>query len=165
MSTLHEIKASPDGTVFRSIGPMDIFSQTKPKPNKNGEIFNRVACGDQFHHMSIVLKGAMAMREFIFPKDENDENLPIIGLTLTGIFVKSDWNGTQLNCDTLDKVKESKSFKENDVMGKKPHISIIEAMNAGLKAADYVIKKDRPELASAAFEVAARALLDGISVK
>jgi len=28
-----------------------------------------------------------------------------------------------------------------------------------------VTKKDRPELASAAFEVAARALLDGISIK
>ena len=87
------------------------------------------------------------------------------GIVLTGNFTKADWNGTQLNCESMDTPEGATVFDESDVVGKKPHISIIEAMNAGLKAADYVIKKDRPELASAAFEVAARALLDGISVK
>lgn len=156
MSTLHEIKASPDGTVFRSIGPLDIFSQARPKENKNGEPFSRVSCGDQFNNMSIVLKGKMAMCCL----DDTAK-----GIVLTGNFTKADWNGTQLNCESMDTPEGATVFEESDVVGKKPHISIIEAINAGLKAADYVTKKDRPELASAAFEVAARALLDGISIK
>ena len=156
MSTLHEIKSQPDGTVFRTIGPMDIFSQSPPKENKNGELYSRISAGNQFDNITIFLKGKMAMCRF-------PDNLK--GVVLTGNFVKNDWNGTLLNCEEMEMPEGSTTCVEQDVIAKKPSPTLIGAMNAGIKGSEYVTKQAHPELAVAAFEVAAKAFLEGVPVK
>lgn len=157
MPTPHEICAKPDGTVFRSIGPLDIFTQSNPRENKAGELYSRVSVGDKFNNITIFLKGKVGM--CCLPERAQ-------GITLTGTFTKSDWNGVTLNCEDMDIPEGSSVYEKGDVIGKKPDLTIKEALDVGMKAAEYMTAKmKKPELASAAFQVAAKAYLENIPVK
>lgn len=156
-STLHEVCSKPDGSTFSSIGPLNILSQFNPKENKNGEPFGRVIVGDGFKTLTIFLKGDAAMC-CLPPRAE--------GVVLSGNFTKGTFNGDCLDCMTLDPPEGSTVYEPEELIGRKPNLTIKEALDVGMKAAEYMsVKMGKPELASAAFQVAAKAYLEHIPVK
>ena len=83
-------------------------------------------------------------------------------LTLRGKFTKSTFNGAaSLNCDELSKPEGAVAVKPEDIQKPVEKANIKECLETGIRAADYMIRKERPELAEVAFTFAANAMLQG----
>ena len=83
-------------------------------------------------------------------------------LTLRGRFTKNTFNGSaSLNCDELLKPEGAVAVNPEDIQKPVEKPNVKECLDAGLRAADYMINKGRVELAEAAFTFAANAMLQG----
>lgn len=84
-------------------------------------------------------------------------------VTLKGKFTKNTYNGAaSLNCEDLQKPEGAVPIRQEDVQGPMGKPTIKQCVDAGLRAADYMIRKERPELAEAAFTFGANACLQGL---
>lgn len=152
MATIHQVASAKDGETFISIGPVIVHKQFNPKTSKNNKLYS-----------SVVLK-AGSDEIFMMLWDQAAEwKLPLSeSLTLRGKFTKSTFNGAaSLNCDELSKPEGAVAVKPEDIQKPVEKASIKECLETGIRAADYMIRKERPELAEVAFTFAANAMLQG----
>lgn len=82
-------------------------------------------------------------------------------ITIRGNFTKSPFNNGSINCDNLSIPAEWVKWPEPTSAITTSQSGIKECLDTGLRAADYMIDKKRPELAEAAFSFAANARLQG----
>lgn len=151
-STLHQITTARDGEIFISIGPVTIHKQYDPKTSKNNKLFSGVVLRVGSDEMRLTLWEQAA--EWKLPLGET--------LVLKGRFIKNTFNGAaSLNCDELSKPENAVQVKPEDIQRPLEKPSIKECIETGLRAADYMIRKERPELAEAAFSFAANARFQG----
>jgi len=152
MATLHQIATARDGETFISIGPVTVHKQYDPKTSKNNKLFSSVILkvgGDELR-MTLWEQAA----EWKLPLGET--------LTLKGRFTKNTFNGNaSLNCDELSKPEGAVAVKPEDIQRPFEKPTIKECIKVGLRATEYMILKERPELAEAAFSFAANAALQG----
>ena len=150
--TLHEITNAKDGESFISVGPVVVAKQLPPKTAKNGQLYCSCFLKNGASDMMLQLwQGAAGWK---LPLD--------VPITLRGKFTKGSYNGgVTIRCEELSKPEGAEQFKPEDVQAAVAKATVRECIDAGLRAADYVERKNKPELASAAFTFAAQALLDG----
>jgi hypothetical protein len=141
-----------DGESFISVENVVVARQLAPKLAKNGKLY----CGCFLKNGStdVMLQlwdGAAGWK------------LPVeTTITLRGKFSKGSYNGgVTIKCDELNKPEGAEEFKQEEIQTPIAKPGIRECIDAGLRAVDYVERKNKPELASAAFSFAAQALLDG----
>jgi|688.fasta_scaffold02313_30 hypothetical protein len=152
MSTLHQVASAKDGETFISIGPVTIHKQFNPKTAKNNKIFSSVVLKSGSDEMFMTMWETAA--EWKLPLGET--------LTLRGRFTKNTFNGSaSLNCDELSKPEGAVAVKPEDIQKPVEKPTIKECLETGIRAADYMIRKERPELAEVAFTFAANAMLQG----
>lgn len=153
MASIHEISSAKDGDSFISLGPVTVVRQTNPKTSKNGKLYSTVFLKNAASDLALMLWDQAA--EWKLPQGD-----PI---TLRGKFVKNTYNGSaNLNCDELTKPEGAVQVKAEDIQRPIEKPSLKECLDTGIRAADYVIRKERPELAEQAFAFAANARLQGI---
>ena len=89
--------------------------------------------------------------------------LPLdVPITLRGKFSKGSYNGgSTIRCEELSKPEGAEEFKAEEIQAPLEKPSVRAAIDAGLRAADYVARKEKPELSGSAFSFAAQAFLDG----
>lgn len=156
MSTLHEVSSAKDGESFISLGPVTVIRQTNPKTSKNNKIYSTAFLKNAGSDVSLMLWDGAA--EWKLP-----QNTPI---TLRGKFVKTTYQGSaSLNCDELVKPEGAVPVKPEDIQKPVEKPSIKECIDTGIRAADYMVKKDRPELAGEAFTFAANARMNGLKIE
>jgi hypothetical protein len=152
--TLHEINSAKDGESFISVGPVVVAKQLAPKTAKNGKLYCSCFLKNGASDMMLQLwDGAAGWK---LPLDT-----PI---TLRGKFSKSTFGTppkTSIRCDELSKPEGAEEFKAEEIQAPLEKPSVRAAIDAGLRAADYVARKEKPELSGAAFSFAAQAFLDG----
>ena len=151
MATLHEVSSAKVGDSFISVGPVVVSKQLSPFTAKNGKLYSTVFLKNGASDMGLGLwDGAAGWK------------LPIgTELTLRGKFVKSAYKGGSLDCSELSKPEGAEQFKPEDIQAPVEKPSVKACIDAGLRAADYVERKGKPEFASAAFSFAAQSLLEG----
>jgi hypothetical protein len=154
MSSIHEILTGNEGAPIISIGPVEVVRQNAPKTSKNGKLYSTAFLKNGGTDVMLQLwDGAAGWK---LPLDT-----PI---TLRGKFSKSTF-GTppraSVRCDELSKPEGAEEFKAEEIQAPLEKPSVRAAIDAGLRAADYVARKEKPELSGAAFSFAAQAFLDG----
>ena len=81
--------------------------------------------------------------------------LPLAEVELRGKFVRDDFGGkVSLKCEDLTPPEGSVEFPPEEIQGEvgKPVLpKVQDCLDAGLRCADYMLRKERPELAAAAF--------------
>jgi hypothetical protein len=152
MSTLHEISSMKDGEGFISVGPVVVAKQLNPKTAKNGKMYCSCFLKNGASDMMLQLwDGAAGWK---LPLD--------VPVTLRGKFSKGSFNnGPTIRCEELSKPEGAEPFKPEEVQAAVGKPSVRECIDAGIRAADYCVRKNAPDCASAAFAFAAQALLDG----
>jgi len=145
-----------DGEGFISVGPVTVAKQLQPKIAKNGK-----------HYCTAFLKNGASDVMLNLWDGAAGWKLPLdTPITLRGKFSKGIYNGTfAIKCEDLSKPEGAEEFKPEDVQAPIAKPSVRDAIDAGLRAADYVERKDKSNLASAAFAFAAQAFLDGYSLQ
>jgi hypothetical protein len=153
MASLHQVVSAKDGESFMSIGPLTIHKQIPPKVAKNKKLFS-----------SIILKSAGNEVFMTVWGDSAKWKVPLGEFTLRGKFTKAEYpkGSACLQCDELVPPEGSVEFDKSEVINDR--ITIKDCLDAGLRAADYIIRKDRPEFASEAFSFASNALLNGAQI-
>jgi hypothetical protein len=152
MATIHEVTSARDGESFIALGPVKVVRQTNPKLSKNNKLYSTVILQNAASEVVLLLWERAA--EWKLPIGET--------LTLRGKFNKSSYNGSaSLNCDELSKPEGAMQVQPEDVQKAVEKPGIKECLDCGIRAADYVIRKERFELAEAAFAFAANARLQG----
>lgn len=154
MPSLHQVVSAKDGESFMSIGPLTIHKQFPPKVAKNNKLFS-----------SIILKSAGNEIFMMVWGDSAKWKVPLGEFTLRGKFTKSEYpKGTPcLQCDELVPPEGSTEFEKSEILNDRPTMK--DCLDAGLRAADYMVRKERPELASVAFSFASNALLQGVRLE
>jgi hypothetical protein len=152
MATIHEISSAKDGASFISLGPVEVIRQTNPKTSKNSKLYSTAFLKNSSSDVILMLWDQAAQWK-----------LPIgVALTLRGKFTKTTFNGqASVNCDELSKPEGAVEVKPEDIQKPIEKPTIKECIKVGLRAAEYMILKERPELAEAAFSFAANATLQG----
>ena len=88
--------------------------------------------------------------------------LPSGELTLRGKFTKEDYQGKpSLRCEELTPPEGATEFAESEIVAAVAKPSVKDCLDAGVRCADYMVTKKRPELAQVAFTFGANALLNG----
>jgi len=153
--TLHEITSLAEGAGFISIGPVTAVRQMRPKIAKNDRPFSTVFLKNG--------AGDIAMQLW---DDASKWKLPLdVPLMLRGKFSKSNYGGCSIRSEELSEPEGATLFGPEDVEAKKDKPNVRAAIDAGIRAADYLVKNKRPELAPSAFRFAAQAFLDGHSLE
>ena len=131
---------------------MSVHRQFPPKVAKNDKKFSTVILKTSSNEMMLTVWGEAAMWR-----------LPLgVELTLRGDFSKKTYNGAAgINCEKLTQPEGAVPFEETEVQGQVEKPSVRAAIDAGLRAVDYVTRKDKPDLGPAAFAFAAQAFLAG----
>jgi len=150
--TLHEINSAKDGESFISVGPVVVAKQLRPKTAKNGQLYCSCFLKNGASDMMLQLwDGAAGWK---LPLDT-----PI---TLRGKFSKGSYNGgTTIRCEELSKPEGAEEFKAEDIQAPIEKPNVRAAIDAGIRAADYVRRREWVDLQAAAFSFAAQAFLDG----
>lgn len=92
--------------------------------------------------------------------------LPLnLELTLRGKLTRENYRGGSLRCEELTPPDGATEWPVGDIKAADSKPKLQECIDAGLRAADYLIRKQRPELAEAAFSFAANALLQGVQLE
>lgn len=155
MATISEVSSLPNGKDFTLLEGVSVFSQSTPRYAKNKKPYCILNLGNKFVTASMMMWDESAKWKLPLNKE----------LSLKGKFSKRTYQGNlSLDCNDLIKPEGAVEFKTEE-FGELPKLlTIKEAMDVGLRAADYMKKADRSEFASEAFTVAATAYLNGISV-
>jgi hypothetical protein len=155
MATISEISNAENGKEFTIIENVQILSQSKPRFSKKKEPYCIITLGNKFVTVTTMLWNDCAKWKLPLNKE----------IALKGRFIKKMYQGNvSLDCNALTKPDGAVEFKEEEFGEKPKTLTIKEAMDVGLRAADYMTKVNRSEFASEAFKVAATAYLNGISV-
>ena len=156
MPTIHEINSFKEGEEFISVGPIVVTKQLSPKVAKNGRLY-----------CTAFIKNGSSDASIFFWDDSAAWKLPLdTPITLRGKFFKNEYQGKlSIRCDELSKPEGAEQFDKKDIQVSKGKPSIKECIDAGLRAADYCVRKNAPDCASAAFAFAAQAMLDGHSME
>jgi len=156
MSTLHEVASAPEGKSFMSIGPVVVHKQFNPKIAKNGKLYSTVIVKATGHEIFLSLWDEAAKCR-----------LPEGELTLRGKFSRTNYGSSpSLRCEDLTPPEGAGLFGDDDIKQQadaKPLLK--DCIDAGLRAADYITRKDHPELAEAAFSFAAHAFIKGVRME
>lgn len=132
-----------------------IHRQVAPKTAKNGKLYS-----------TVILKSASSEYTLLLWEDAAKWKLPLKEVTLRGKFVKNEFGGsTSLKCEEITPPDGSTQFEESEIQGEVGKVKITECLDAGLRAADWVSRKGKPEFAAAAFSFAASALLQGVKLE
>lgn len=141
-----------DGEGFISVENVVVAKQLSPKTAKNGKHY--CSCFLQNGGTDVMLQLWDGAAGWKLPLDT-----PV---TLRGKFSKGSYNGgVTIRCDELSKPEGAEQFKPEDIQAPVEKPSVKTCIDAGLRGADYVERKGKPELMAAAFSFAAQALLDG----
>lgn len=152
MATLHQIANAPINSEHSSIGPIVVDYQSPPKTAKNGKLFSTVLLKSAGTEVWMRVWNESAMIKL--PKGE---------IMLQGSFTKEEFqNKPSIRCDVLNPPKGSVEFTSDEIEGVAGKTSLKECLEAGIAAADFVSKRERPNLAEAAFTFAANATLQGL---
>ena len=156
MATLHQVSTAKDGECFTAIGVVVVHKQFNPKVSKNGKLFS-----------SVILKSAGTEVFMTLWEDAAKWKLPLnTDITLRGKFTKQNYNGAaSLKCEELAGPEGAAEWKPEEVQGETEKPKIRDCVDAGIRAADYMVRKERPELAEAAFTFAANAFLQGVRME
>lgn len=152
MATLHQVSTAKDGECFTAIGVVVVHKQFNPKVSKNGKLFS-----------SVILKSAGTEVFMTLWEDAAKWKLPVnTDITLRGKFTKQNYNGAaSLKCEELTAPDGASEWKPEEIQGEVEKPKMKDCIDAGIRAADYVTRKNLPDLASAAFAFAANAFLQG----
>jgi len=156
MATLHQVSTAKDGESFTAIGVVVVHKQFNPKVAKNGKLFS-----------SVILKSAGTEVFMTLWEDAAKWKLPInTDMILRGKFTKNQYNGAaSLKCEELAVPENATEFKQDEIQGEPEKPKMKDCLDAGLRAADYMVRKERPDLASAAFTFAANAFMQGVRME
>lgn len=154
--TLHQVSTAKDGESFVAIGPVIVHKQFNPKVSKNGKLF-----------FSVILKSAGNEVFMTVWEEAAKWKLPLnVEITLRGKFTKNQYNGAaSLKCEELSAPDGAVEWKPEEVQADAEKPKLKDCIDAGLRAADYLVRKNRPELAEAAFSFAAQAFLQGVRME
>jgi hypothetical protein len=155
MATLHQVSSAKDGDSFIAIGPVTVIKHIKPKWAKNDRLYSGAILQSAGNEMHLGLWDSAA-------KWKLPLNVP---LTLRGKLVRESYQGGSLRCEELTPPEGSLEWPEEDVRSSTGKPKLQECIDAGLRAADYLCKKNRPELAEAAFSFAANAFIQGVKLE
>lgn len=155
MATLHQVASAKKGDSFIAIGPVTIHRQFNPKTSKHGKLFS-----------SVILKSAGNEMFLTLWEEAAKWKLALGDVTLRGKFSKDEYNGSAcLRCDELTEPDGAEEWKPEDVQADLSKPKLKDCIDAGLRAADYLVRKNRPELSEAAFSFAAQAFLQGVRME
>ena len=156
MASLHQVSTAKDGENFTAIGVVTVHKQFNPKVAKNGKVFS-----------SVILKSAGTEVFMTLWEDAAKSKLPLnTDITLRGKFVKNQYNGAaSLKCEELAVLEGFSEFKPEDIQGEAEKPKMKDCIDAGIRAAEYMIRKNHPDLAPAAFTFAANAFMQGIRME
>lgn len=155
MATIHEILSAKDGETFISVGPATVLRQSDPRLAKNGRPYCRVELKSGPSEVLMMLWDDAALWK-----------LPTDQITLKGKFVKNTFRDSPgINCDDLSPPERAIKLEVPTENGCVAKPTIKECLDTGLRAADYVTAKGRPELASEAFAFACNARMNGVKPK
>ena len=158
MATIHQVVSAQNGQEFISIGPALVHHQMAPRTSKNQRIYSRV-----------ILKSASSELSLMLWDEAAKWKLPLAEVELRGKFVRDDFSGkASLKCEDLTPPDGAVEFEASEVQGEvgKPILpKMQDCLDAGVRCADYVLRKDRPELTAAAFAFGCNALLQGVRLE
>jgi hypothetical protein len=156
MATLHQVSTAKDGESFTAIGVVVVHKQFNPKISKNGKLFS-----------SVILKSAGTEVFMTVWDDAAKVKLPLnTDITLRGKFTKNQYNGAaSLKCEELVVPEGSAEWKPEEIQNAAETPKMKDCIDAGIRAADYMVRKERPDLAPAAFTFAANAFMQGIRME
>lgn len=155
MASLHEVSAAKDGTPFICVGPILVDRQISPKTSRNDKLYS-----------TLFVKSAGNEAVVTLWDDASKWKLPLTELTLRGKFIKDTYNGkVSLRCEELSPPEGATEFAADEVQAPVAKPTMKDYLDAGIRAADYMVKKERPELAAAAFSFTVDALVKGIKLQ
>lgn len=126
-----------------------------PKTARNSKLYSIVILKSAGTEMMLSLWG-----------DAAKWKLPLIELTLRGKFTKEDYQGKpSLRCEELQAPDGAVEFAPGEIQGEVGKVKITDCLDAGLRAADWVSRKGKPEFAAAAFSFATQAMMQGVKLE
>lgn len=135
------------------VGPVTVHRQFAPKTAKNQKLYSTVIIKSAGTEMMLTLWEEAA--KWKLPLDAE--------LTLRGKFTRNDFKDKpSLQADELTPPEGTTEFGPEEVRGEEGKPTMRACLDAGLRCADYLLKKERPELAAVAFAFGANAALQGI---
>lgn len=156
MATLHQLTTASNGADFMTVERVTVSRQLPPKTARNDKLYSFV-----------VLKSAGSEITLSLWDDAAKWRLPQgVELTLRGKFLKEDYQGKpSLRCEELQAPEGSTEFGPEEIVAAIAKVKVSDCLEAGIRAADWMRKKNRPELAEVAFSFAANALLQGVRLE
>jgi len=156
MATLHNVSTAKDGESFFAIGPVTIENQTPPQKANNGKDYSTVFIKSAGNEMKLMLWEAASLCK-----------MPLgVEVTLRGKFKKEGWTGSpSLRCEEITPPEGAGVYDPKDVKDKGGKPKMKDCIDAGIRAVDYVVRKERPELSAAVFTFAANAFLQGVKIE
>lgn len=138
------------------VGPVTIHKQLPPKAKGSG-------LG------SVVILKSAGTEMMLYLRDSAAKwKLPLTELTLRGKFVKEQWTDkTVLTCEDLTQPEGAMEWPAEEIVTVAAVVkpSVKDCLEAGVRCADFMLSKKRPELAQAAFTFGANALLSGAKLE
>lgn len=132
-----------------------VSRQLPPKTARNNKLYSFV-----------VLKSAGSEITLSLWDEAAKWRLPEGELTLRGKFVKEDYQGKpSLRCEDLTPPEGATEFAPEEIVAAAAKPSVKDCLEAGVRCADYMLTKKRPELAGVAFTFGANALLAGVKLE
>ena len=155
MPTLHQVAEAAKGDSFMQIERVTVQRQRVPKVAKNDKAFS-----------VIMLKAAGPEMTLMLWEPATMWKLPIgVELTLRGKFIKDDYDGGSLKCEELSQPEGAVEWPAEEIIpADKPAVkaSVKDCLEAGIRASEWMHKKNLPQLEAAAFTFAANACLNGV---
>ena len=153
--TLHQVSSAKDGESFICVGPVTVIKHLKPKWTKNDRLYS-----------TVVVKSAGNEMHLGLWDDAAKWKLPCnVESTLRGKFTKDSYQGGSLRCEEVTAQDGWTEWPPEDIKASAEKPKLKDCIDAGLRAADYLIRKNRPELSEAAFSFAAQAFLQGVRME
>jgi hypothetical protein len=151
LASIHQLTTAVNGQDFMTIDKVTVSRQMPPKTARNNKLYSFV-----------VLKSAGSEITLSLWDDAAKWKLPEGEMTLRGKFVKEDYQGKpSLRCEDLSPPEGATEFAASEIVAAVTKPSIKDCLDAGIRCADYMVTKKRPELAPTAFTFGANALLAG----
>ena len=155
MATLHQLATASNGADFMTVERVTVSRQLPPKTARNNKLYSFV-----------VLKSAGSEITLSLWDEAAKWRLPEGELTLRGKFVKEDYQGKpSLRCEDLTPPEGATEFAPEEIVAAAAKPSVKDCLEAGVRCADYMLTKKRPELAGVAFTFGANALLAGVKLE
>ena len=156
MSTLHQLSTAANGSDHMTVERVTVQRQIAPKVARNNKVYSFV-----------VLKSAGSEITLSLWDDAAKWKLPQeVELTLRGKFFKEDYQGKpSLRCEDLTPPEGATEFAPEEIVAAAAKPSVKDCLEAGVRCADYMLTKKRPELAGVAFTFGANALLAGVKLE